>query len=73
MMRRLPLWQRVFLAVLLVLIFVVPPVAIAAALTALGVSRGQPLLLLLSAALIVLTVWFWVCALRKYHRPGKRK
>lgn len=71
MMRRLPLWQRCLLAVLLVLIFVAPPVTVAAALTVLGVSRGKPLILLLSIALVATTVWFWVCELRKYHRLGK--
>ena len=72
MMRRLPLWQRCVLAVLLVLLFIVPPVAVIAVLAVIGIAEGQPVMLLVSALLAVLTVWFWASALRKYAKRRRR-
>ena len=71
MMRRLPLWQRSILAVVLVMLFVAPPVAVAVAVAVFSIREDQPGLMILSAALVGITAAFWMGELRKYCRRKK--
>lgn len=68
MMRRLPLWQRSILAVVLVTFFVAPPIAVAVAVTVICIRAGQPGWMILSVALVGITGVFWMGELRKYRR-----
>ena len=72
MMRRLPLWQRCFLAALLVLLFVVPPVAVAVAVAVWCLKAGEPGWLIVSVVLVGVTAGFWVLGLRKDRMRRQR-
>lgn len=71
MMRRLPLWQRSILALVLVTLFVAPPVAVAVAIAVLSIREGQPGWLIVSVLLVGITGVFWMGELRKYRRRKK--
>ena len=72
MMRRLPRWQRCVLAVLLVLLFVVPPVVVGVAVAVWCLRAGKPGWLIASAALVGVTVGFWGRELRRYRMRRQR-
>lgn len=71
MMRRLPLWQRSILAMVLAALFVAPQVAVAGAVAVLSVREGQPGWLIVSVLLVGITGVFWMGELRKYRRRKK--